>query len=82
MTQKNGQWILKRDHTYYYQIQTQLNVCNLSYCDFVVWTEGDSAVERITVDNTFYETVMEDIKHFLSMVYYQKFLASGIPGNI
>ena len=64
MTQKNGQWILRRDHTYYYQIQTQLNVCNLSYCDFVVWTEGDSAVERITVDNTFYETVMEDVKHF------------------
>ena len=59
--QKNGQWILRRDHTYYYQVQTQLNVCNLSYCDFVVWTERGSAVESITVDSTFYETVMEDV---------------------
>ena len=67
------------DHTYYYQVQTQFNVCNLSYCDFVVWTEGGSAVERITVGSTFYETVMED---FLSMVYYQKLLASSIPGNL
>ena len=58
--------------TIYYQVQTQLNVCNLPYCDFVVWTEGGSAVERITVDSTFYETVMEDVKHFLSMVYNQK----------
>ena len=64
MTQKNGQWILRIYHTYYYQVQTQLNVCNLLYCDFVVWTEGGSAVERNTVDSTFYETVMEDVKHF------------------
>ena len=58
MTQKNGQWILRRDYTYYYQVQIQLNVCNLPYCDFIVWTEGGSAVERITVESTFYETVI------------------------
>ena len=64
MTQKNGQWTLKRDHTYYYQVQTQLNVTKLPYCDFVDWTEGGIAVERITVDTTFYQAVMEDLKHF------------------
>jgi len=42
----------------------QLNVTKLPYCDFVVWTEGGIAVERIAVDTTFYEAVMEDIKHF------------------
>lgn len=39
MTQKNGKWSLRRDHAYYYQVQAQLNVCKLTYCDFVVWTE-------------------------------------------
>ena len=44
--------------------KTQLNVCKLSYGDFVVWTEGGIAVERIFVDKTFYETVMQDVEHF------------------
>lgn len=64
MTQKDGKWSLRRDHCYLYQVQAQLSVCKVSYCDFVVWTETGIAVERITVDSTFYETVMEDAKHF------------------
>ena len=64
MLQKDGEWSLKRSHTYYYQVQTQLAVCKLMYGDFVVWTENGIAVERIMFDNTFYEEVMEDIRSF------------------
>ena len=64
MTQKDENWILRRDHTYYYHVQTQLNVCKLVYCDFIVWTETGVAVHRISKDFAFYETVMEDIKYF------------------
>ena len=74
MTQKDENWILRRDHTYYYHVQTQLNVCKLVYCDFIVWTETGVAVERISKDFAFYETVMEDI--FLYVVCYQRSLES------
>ena len=32
--------LLKRNHTYYYQVQGQLHITCHSYCDFVVWTLG------------------------------------------
>ena len=64
MSQKDGQWTLKRDHTYYYQVQTQVNVCKLSYGDFVVWMERGITVERIIVDSAFYETIMGEVHHF------------------
>ena len=72
-----------QERSYLLLSSTNTTQClQVPYCDFVVWTEGGSAVEKITVDSTFYETVMEDVKHFLSMLYYQTLLASGIPGNL
>ena len=42
----------------------QLAVCNLPFCDFVVWTEADIVVERITMDSALYDSKIEDVKHF------------------
>ena len=64
MSQKDGKWTLKKDHSYYYQVQTQVNVCKLSYGDFVAWTERGIAVERITIDSTFFETIIKEVHHF------------------
>ena len=36
---------LDPDHAYYCQVQTQLFVCDLNYCDFCVATFADSGVE-------------------------------------
>ncbi|KAJ8038812.1 hypothetical protein HOLleu_16347 [Holothuria leucospilota] len=41
---------LKRDHTYAYQVQTQLGICEVDYADFVVWTSSDLHMERILPD--------------------------------
>ena len=38
MVNEGGKWTLKRDHTYFYQVQLQLHVCGMNYADFVVWT--------------------------------------------
>lgn len=51
MIKQNGNWQLKRDHTYYYQIQMQMNVCQVPHCEFVVWTENGIAVERVPADD-------------------------------
>ena len=58
-----GEWVLRRGHTYYYQVQAQINVCNVEYGDFVVWTESDIAVKRIARDRRFYEEATEKIEH-------------------
>ena len=64
MTKQNGKWILKRNHAYHYQIQLQLEVCKLSYCDFVVWTEKEFVVERITAVNQFFSSVIDTVQYF------------------
>ena len=55
----DGSLELKRTHAYYYQIQTQLFVCNADYCDLCVSTfslHGDSGlhIERVAKDEDFW----------------------------
>ena len=52
------QVILKRDHKYYYQVQTQLLFTGYDFVDFFVWTEKDYAICRITYD----EEIINEIK--------------------
>lgn len=64
MKKDDDTWMLKRDHSYYYQVQTQLHVCRLSYGDFVVWSKDGILVERILKDNDFFDSHMGAVKHF------------------
>ena len=41
---------LMSNHSYYYQVQTQLLVTGFKFCDFFVWTEKDTFLETIRVD--------------------------------
>lgn len=45
---------VKRSHNYFYQIQGQLAVLKLPWCDFIVWTNIDFHVERVLADTTFW----------------------------
>ena len=47
---------LKKTHNYYYQVQGQMAVLNMPWCDFVVWTRKEMHVERIFFDETFWKT--------------------------
>ena len=64
MIKQSDNWMLKRDHSYYYQIQMQLHVCRWSHGDFVVWSKDGILVERILRDDTFFNSHMDAIKHF------------------
>ena len=53
---ENGTLSLRKEHSYYYQVQLQLYVTASAYCDFVVWTEKDADkpfVQRILPDAAF-----------------------------
>lgn len=40
----DGTVMLKKEHSYYYQVQMQMLVCEVGYCDFVLWTTKDFIV--------------------------------------
>jgi len=71
---KEDQGIIKLDstHAYYHQIQTQLFVCNVDYCDFCVCTfptqsEGSALyIERVRRDATFWEDCVTKSKLFFT----------------
>lgn len=46
----NGTIQLQRSHAYYYQVQTQMDVCQVKYCDFVVWEPSLLQMKRIKWD--------------------------------
>ena len=50
-----GQTQLSRDHAYYYQVQSQINICKqASYGYFIVWSESNIYIERILPDKVFW----------------------------
>ena len=50
----NGRIRLSEAHSYFYQIQSQLHVCNKKYCDFIIYTNVDFYIERIMPNNAFW----------------------------
>ncbi len=61
-----GNLRLNQSHSYYYQIQTQIFVCYVTYCDLVVCTFPDGMknpsmhVERIVPDVTLWTSCLEN----------------------
>lgn len=49
---------LKRYHAYYYQVQGELAVLGLGWCDFVIFTACGLFVERIHFDEKHWEDIM------------------------
>ena len=50
---------LDKNHEYHYQVQAQIFICDIEYCDFVVWTTKDVHIQRILPDPTFWYKVVE-----------------------
>ena len=47
LIEKNGKMCLSESHGYFYQVQTQMHVTNLKWCDFVIWRSQELFVQRI-----------------------------------
>ena len=50
---------LRKSHQYYYQIQTQAFVCNVNYCDSVIWTEEGLHHDRMEPDHALWDEICE-----------------------
>jgi hypothetical protein len=70
----NERLALKRSHEYFTQIQAQLAVTGLEWCDFYVWCENDAHREEIRFDINFWQ----DVKDKVDIFFFNYFLATEI----
>ena len=69
---------LDTNHSYYYQVQCQLNVCNIDQCYFVVWAPDSVHIERIQRDSKFFSECLKSIDKLLVQAnyYYRRLLVA------
>ena len=64
----DGQMRLKRNHKYFYQVQLELFIVNMQFCDFVVCASDDTGAEivseRIYPDKQQWTDVLPKFSHF------------------
>ncbi|XP_070384023.1 uncharacterized protein [Dermacentor albipictus] len=60
----NGVLQLPKQHEYFYQVQAQMTICKVSYCDFIVWAPDLFHVHRIRRDKEFCDLMFANAKEF------------------
>ena len=58
---------LDRSHAYFYQVQAQLHIVDVDYCDFVVWSKKDLFVERIVRDVDLWDNIIPSVETFFRL---------------
>jgi len=60
---------LKEEHNYFYQVQGQLGITGLQWCDFVVYLQKGLIIQRIRFDELFWQSMITNLTS-----YYQKYV--------
>lgn len=55
---------LKTDPKFMYQVQAQMHVSTVSYCDFIVWTPQEFFIQRIKYDPVFFHNAYLKVVEF------------------
>lgn len=61
---EDGNSFLKKNHQYFSQIQGQLAIVGVRYCDFVIYSSKDIHVERIYFDRDYWNMMKELLCRF------------------
>ena len=68
---------LRRDHHYYTQVQGEMAIMGLPWCNFVVWTGAKNCnifIERIIFDQDFVTAMMPKLVDFYCVNVVPKFV--------
>ncbi|CAM4733060.1 unnamed protein product [Leuciscus chuanchicus] len=72
---QDGTLALRKSHSYYWQVQGQLLITGLQWCDLVICAQEDMLVQRIQVDPEVKAVIRERVDQFYFTVYMQKYLS-------
>lgn len=81
LVDKGGQLSLSKSHSYYFQVQAQIFVSQLRYCDFVIWSPNVFFKERILPDFEFWKKYCEIGEKFHSEVIMPELLGKFFTRN-
>ena len=73
---------LKSTHAYYYQIQLQLFVLDLEWCDFVLWSAKGIHRERIHANHAFLQCIIPKLIRFHHTVLVPEYFEKRIPRKL
>ena len=60
-------FLLKQDHTYYFQVQLQMYLSKVKFCDFVVWGRDGNLTQRIDYDEQCIDNALTQVKSFVKL---------------
>ena len=63
----DGKLALSTQHPYYSQVQAQIFLTGLLYCDFVVWTTVEMCCVRVFPDQSFWDSCVERASKFFHL---------------
>lgn len=85
VTNKNNEVTIDKKHAYYFQVQAQIFICNVQYCDFVVWCPNFTFIQRVLPDFEFLKKFMDKALEFHAKVIMPELLGryytSRVPGG-
>ena len=73
---EDGRLRLKRNHAYFYQVQAQLGISEYDGSCFVVWTETELHVERISLDENVWKEICDR-----SLVLFKRSILPELVGR-
>ena len=76
-----GKFALRRSHTYFYQVQGALGITGRKWCDFTVWTPKGIAIERISFEQAFWDTMRTKLEAFFDNALLPELAAPEIPNG-
>ena len=84
--QNDDSFHLKSTYMYYHQIQGQMGITGLKWCDLIIYCEDDIHVERIKFDSDFFQKIKDKVDVFyfnysLSLIVRSKSEQTKSPAN-
>ena len=78
----NGAMKLKEKHAYYFQIQMQMAVTDVAFCDFVVWSPKGILVQTVGRDDQFWNQLYPKLLGFHHTILMPEYLEMRIPRRL
>ena len=77
----DGKVALKRSHPYFYQVQTQLHVCKVDFCDFCVYLFHPDKADDFFIESIFPDSSSCDVCVQKSSLFLQEVLLLELVGK-
>jgi hypothetical protein len=79
---ESNQTVLSTSHKYYSQVQAQLAICDVTYCDFICWTTQGMFIERIFKDPLYLADNLTILTDFFKQYFLPETLTQKLRNSL